>query len=164
MNADIGQEYVRELFIYEPDTGILRNRINRSTRAKIGEIAGSLRNDGYMRVGINNKAYSVHRIAFLYVYGYLPEFLDHINGDKLDNRISNLRPATRAENQRNRGIAKNNKAGFKGVYPNKHGRYEAGIKKNGKRIYLGTFDTPEEAHWAYMRKARNLFGEFARFY
>lgn len=85
--------------------------------------------------------------------------LDHINGDGLDNRRVNLRLCTHQENMRNRPKNKN-KAGYKGVYKN-HARWQAAIKHNGKKIYLGNFSKPEEAAKAYDLKAKELFGEFA---
>lgn len=92
------------------------------------------------------------------------EFVDHINGDKIDNRRQNLRSCTRAQNQMNqrpKGGLRKNKLGLKGVCRN-HGRYMANITANKVQHYLGTFDTPEEAHAAYCEAAKRLHGEFAR--
>ena len=85
--------------------------------------------------------------------------VDHINRDKLDNRVSNLRLCTRAENNQNRGKFSNNKSGLKGAYP-KRGKYQSTIRYNGKTIYLGTFKTAIEAHKAYIAKAKQLHGKF----
>jgi hypothetical protein len=88
--------------------------------------------------------------------------VDHINGDGLDNRRVNLREATRAENNRNRGLNRNNRSGYKGVAPTKSGRWSARIKAHGTDRSLGTFATAEAAARAYDDAARELFGEFAR--
>lgn len=90
------------------------------------------------------------------------ENVDHINGDQLDNRRSNLRLANHSENARNRGVTRRNKTGYKGVQW-EHGKWSAYITHNYKLIYLGRFDTPEEAHDAYKKAAVELHGEFARF-
>jgi hypothetical protein len=90
-------------------------------------------------------------------------FLDHINGDKLDNRIANLRLSTNAENSRNRPATRRNSTGYKGVYLDSYtGRWKAQINVDGKNRNLGRFDTPEEAHAAYREAAEQWHGAFAR--
>ena len=94
--------------------------------------------------------------------GEIPDMaIDHINGNNLDNRFSNLRLATHGQNLMNRGPQKNNKLGIKGVYQ-RGNKYRSHICKKGKRQALGSFDTPEEASAAYKRAAKEQFGEFAR--
>lgn len=89
--------------------------------------------------------------------------VDHINGDGLDNRRSNLRLATRAENGRNRHMQVNNKSGYKGVsWYKQYGRWRTTIKVSGKTLNLGYFDLPEIAALAYDEAARGYFGEFAK--
>lgn len=89
--------------------------------------------------------------------------VDHINGDVCDNRKSNLRVCTRRENSRNRKNQSNNKTGFKGVVLDKRSnKYHARISINGRQTYIGTFENPAEAYYAYCRKALEHFGEFAR--
>ncbi|WP_223996484.1 HNH endonuclease [Burkholderia gladioli] len=88
--------------------------------------------------------------------------VDHINGDRLDNRRANLRLCSFTENTRNRGMHKNNKSGFKGIYA-KRSRWVAAIKLNYRRIYLGAYPTPEEAHEVYCLWADMLHGEFANY-
>jgi hypothetical protein len=92
------------------------------------------------------------------------EQVDHINGNGLDNRRCNLRLCTHSENQWNRTKYKNNTSGYKGVfYHEKTNKWEAGIRKDGKRIYLGVFTDPASAHEAYKSKALELYGEYAHF-
>jgi len=92
------------------------------------------------------------------------EEVDHINGDRLDNRRENLRVATHSQNAANAGRQRNNKSGFKGVHWRKQNqRWITYIKHNGKMNYIGAFDTPEAAHEAYREAATKFFGEFARF-
>lgn len=88
--------------------------------------------------------------------------VDHIDGDTLNNRRSNLRVATSAENSRNRGPQSNNKTGFKGVYSNGRGKYVARIRVNRKGYHLGEFMDAQSAHAAYCAAAADLHGEFAR--
>lgn len=108
----------------------------------------------------------LHRVIFLLHHGYLPETVDHTNGDASDNRIENLRAATLAENARNTGINPRNKLGYKGVvYEKRLGArpYVVYIKLNGKQTRQGNYATPEEAHEVYKRVAAESYGEFARF-
>jgi len=133
---------------------------------KKGNIAGSTNGIGYRRISIrlnsDRKNLAVHRLVWFIYYGELPSIIDHINRDRSDNRISNLRVCTNSQNQVNKNIQKNNTTGYKGVYLNKSkGNWFARVKKNGKSIHLGMFDSPEKASDAYIKKSRELFGEFS---
>ncbi|WEM05511.1 HNH endonuclease [Ralstonia phage BOESR1] len=88
-------------------------------------------------------------------------FIDHVDGDRTNNRLSNLRLCTHAQNQLNRGVTRNNTTGFKGVRPS-NGRFRADIQVDGRREYLGHFDTAREAAEEYDLHARRLHGQFAR--
>lgn len=105
-----------------------------------------------------NKRILLHRLIMNAKQG---QYIDHINGDRADNRKCNLRFASLAQNQFNRKLGKDNTSGFKGVSMRGPNRWEAGIKKNRKTTYLGIFKTPEEAHLAYVKAAHEMFGEFA---
>lgn len=117
---------------------------------------------GYRTIHIDGKNYKQHRVIFLYYHGYLPKALDHIDRDKLNNNIDNLRPSTRNGNNHNVGISKANTSGYKGVYWHKpRKKWRAMIKINRKQITLGRFNTKEEAALAYNKAAKKYHGEFA---
>jgi hypothetical protein len=158
------QARLKELLDYDPETGTFIWKVNRGGRPLMGTQAGTINGRGYRVIRICRRRYQASHIAWLAMNGYLPkEEMDHINGDPADNRISNLRPVTRFQNQWNTGIHKNHSGTLKGAYFHKlSGKWRAQIMKHRKLHYLGLFDTPEEAHAAYDRKARELFGEFAR--
>ena len=114
---------------------------------------------GYIKINIYGKEYLAHRLAWLYVYGKLPEsFLDHINEIRDDNRITNLRLATLQENYHNISKPqKNNKSGILGVCRANCGKkWRADICFNGKIKYLGVFNTAEQAYDAYLKAKREL--------
>lgn len=155
-------EELREQLDYDPLTGVFTRRVTMSNRIKIGDVAGSLSDEGYLRFRVGNKIYSAHRLAWLYVYGVWPtKDIDHVNGARNDNRIANLREATRAENVQNAKKRRGAHCRLKGVHMRKH-RFCAQIKARGKQIFLGVYDTEEEAHAAYMAAAEKEFGAFAR--
>jgi HNH endonuclease len=105
----------------------------------------------------------VHCIAWLLHYGNWPQSeIDHINLIKIDNRICNLREATRQQNVWNSPLRSDNTTGYKGVTATKSGKFEAGIKVNGKKKHLGTFDTELAAHAAYCAEVERRSGKFAR--
>lgn len=131
-----------------------------------GKRAGYLRPDGYRSVASGGKNYLEHRVVWFLCTGSHPDGpIDHVNLIKSDNRFENLRLCTLSENQANRAVTKRSTSGLKGVYwHNKDKRWWAKIQVRGKASYLGQFDTPEEAHRAYMIAAEEAFGEFSRFY
>lgn len=142
------QEKLREVLEYSPETGIFTWKVRLAHRIKVGDVAGH-RNSvhGYIYIIINNKGYGAHRLAFLYMEGYLPENdVDHINGIRDDNRWKNLRHASRSCNLQNRRLGTSSFSGFLGVNWNKHAKkWRAYITIHGKRIHLGYHDTAEEA-------------------
>jgi hypothetical protein len=143
---------------YDPDTGEFQWFRGFRRCEKRG---GSIKKDGYRYIAMHKRRYLAHRVAWALVTGEWPQCqIDHINGIRGDNRFSNLRLATCAENMRNRPMAKNNTTGFKGVGKTPKGRYCARIGVAGKSLHLGTFDTPEAAAAAYAAESARLHGEF----
>lgn len=157
------QEDLKSLLDYTSDTGIFIWRITPSNCICTGDIAGNhSKQSGYIQIQFDNKIYPAHRLAWKYHYGIDPiYFIDHINGDRNDNRISNLREATNIENLRNSKKYSTNTSGFKGVsYHKGYGKWQARATMNGKRIHLGWFDTPEEASVPYINFTKLNFNEF----
>lgn len=156
----ISQDTVRQLFNYDEITGVLTWKVNKSDKAKIGVIAGHIHPFGYRWIRINNKRFTAHRVAWIYVYGEIQDHIqiDHINGNRADNRLVNLRLATRSENACNIQKARShNKLGILGVHFRKDNKkFRAVIKVNGKIKNLGQFDTAEEAGEAYLKAKREL--------
>lgn len=180
---NITQEYLKSILNYVPETGVFiwkrrpvhhfedgkypKERICATWNGKnFGKIAGSLNSDKYNQIKIDNVLHKAHRLAHLYVYGWMPDEVDHknVNGLRSDNRINNLRGATRINNQHNRTKYKNNTSGYKGVsYHKKQNKWNACIQVNKIKIHLGSFNTPKEAHEAYKEAALRLHGEYARY-
>jgi hypothetical protein len=124
--------------------------------------AGSPNKRGYIRIGIAKKYYMAHRLIWLYHRGWLPEALDHKNGNPSDNRMSNLRPATQTQNRWNSRRRISTTTNIKGVYRRPSGHYEAHICADYKRIHLGTFKAKKDAIRAVAQARKDLHREFAR--
>ncbi len=155
---------LRKALSYDEATGVF-HWIGSGKGRVVGSVAGHLDGLGYVSISVNSKRYKAHRLAWLYVYGCLPnQPLDHRNCIRHDNRIANLRLATHFLNNGN--VRSYNKFGFKGVsyHPKRtsYKKWRAQIMVRGEPIYLGHFATPEEAHEAYVLAAKKHFGEFAR--
>lgn len=158
----ISQQDLMDRYSYDADTGVF-TRLTSSRGWKAGQAAGYVCHVGYRRILVGRRQYLAHRLAWLYVYGYMPDYVDHINGQRDDNRICNLRPATQSQNIANSKRATDNRSGFKGAsWNSKNQRWVGFIRINGVNKYLGQFDTAQEAHDAYMKAAIAAFGEFAR--
>jgi hypothetical protein len=155
-------EGLKELLHYEPDTGLFRWRVDRRNRIKAGGLAGALHHKGYIEIMINRESFRAHRLAWAFYHNQDPGGvqIDHIDENKSNNKIVNLRLAGPGPNKANVGPQKINKLGVKGVYYG-DGKFKAKICKNGKNYYLGSYDTIEEASNVYCAAAQELFGEFA---
>lgn len=162
-------EFVRQILDYDPETGILtwkwRSDLRACDNARLaGKNAGCLNENGYFHIIINKKSYKYHRIIWLHYYGEWPYCeIDHIDGDTINNKIINIRSATRTQNRQNKGIQKNNTSGFKGVsFKKAHNKWSSRISVNGRRVHLGYFDRSCDAYNAYCAAAERFHGEFAR--
>lgn len=159
-DANLTPELLRQLLDYDPETGVFTNRVKRGkSRSYPGEVAGHLHKFGYRVTTIRYVRYPEHRLAWLYVHGTWPTGeIDHINGNRADNRIANLRDVTPQINQENRRIAhQGSRTGLLGVYPSSKGdKWISRIRVQGKVNHLGTFDCPDAAHAAYIEAKRRL--------
>lgn len=155
-------DLAREIWWYDPETGKFFWRMERP-RAKVGTPVGSIGPDGYVRIVLYRKSYLASRLAWLMITGDWPEqSIDHINGDRSDNRFCNLRECSCYENTLNQTAKSSSTTGLKGVFPAGNGRFMASISVNKKRIFLGHFLTAESAKVAYDSAAQQFHGEFAR--
>jgi hypothetical protein len=168
--GELSYERVREVLDYDPATGRFTWLVNRPQRVKVGDPAGYLdKSQGRYRIGVDRRFYRASRLAVLWMTGEWPQGeVDHKNANTMDDAWHNLRVATRSENQHNRGVRKDTTTGFKGVrfqrsaHGNRCGYYVAQIGVGGKRVYIGSFKTAEEAAAAYAKAAVEHHGVFAR--
>ena len=133
----MNQEILKKIFEYRNGNLI---RKTKSTGVKIGSIAGTLHHSGYVQISIKGKKYSVHRLVFLYHHGYLPKEVDHIDGNRANNNIENLRAASVEENRHNSKLSKSNTSGIKGVSWNKASKkWVVRLMTNKKLKYFGSY-------------------------
>lgn len=156
-------ERIRELFSYDQETGILRwRRDGHNGAVRAGKVAGQSTKNcaGYQSVTIDGRSCRIHVVIWAYHYGAWPSLdIDHINRNRSDNRIVNLREATRSQNLANSKA----KSGMKGAsFDRRRGKWRARITVAYKEIWLGSFDTETQANAAYAEAAQKYFGEFAR--
>jgi hypothetical protein len=158
---DISPEQLRALLAYDPDTGTITwiKSGHFNSRVHPGDRAGAVGSEGYVRIMIDGRKYQAHRLAFCLAINKWPDGqIDHINGDRIDNRLCNLREASHAQSAANR-TARNNKLGVKGVWrrPNRRRPFQAQFRGR----LLGYFASEKEASEAYNAAAEAFFGEFA---
>lgn len=150
------QYELKQVLDYDPKTGIFRWKQSLTNRVKAGDIAGTT-NRRYIEITINGKKYLAHRLAFLYMNGsFPPDEVDHKNGNKLDNRWSNLREVESYVNRQNRVKHKTNTSGYLGVCPCGN-KWVAYIGVEGKSKYLGIYNTPEEAYKVRLEEQSKLW-------
>jgi len=162
-NIDIAD--VRQWLRYDPETGHLWWLRWPGGKARLDQPAGTTRPDGRRQIKVCGRAFKAHRVCWSLHYGAWPEGdIDHINADPADNRLENLREATKTENNRNQCKRTGCSSGLKGVTWDKRWRkWRAHIRVHGKLIRLGAFDDEYEAHLAYCRAADAYFGDFRRY-
>ena len=157
------QDLLKELLNYDPDTGVFTWLDTRHNHVKVGSVAGTKNDTGYITIKINSSSYKAHRLAWIYMHGNIPKSMqvDHINGIRDDNRYENIRLAKgHGEQAQNRRKRADNNSGFVGVnWHNAAKRWHARICVKGVRYDLGFFDTPEEANKEYV-KAKIRFHTF----
>lgn len=159
MTVSLTAERLRSLLHYERGTGTFTWLQSRGGGVRPGFIAGRTSRRGYRQISIGKRRFSAHRLAWLYVYGRWPaEQIDHKNGVRTDNRLSNLREANNSQNGANRRALR----GAKGVTRLQSGKWQAQITVNGHYKYLGCFASFDDAHDVYWRAAKENFGDFAR--
>jgi hypothetical protein len=154
----ITQENLKQLVDYVD--GMLVAKTNSKCR-KVGDTLSSLTDKGYLRSGVCGKSYRVHRLVFLYHHGYMPIQVDHIDGNRMNNKIENLRDATSSQNNQNRKATSS--SGVKGVVWHKQSKkWVASICVNRKSVHLGSFLSIEEAALVANRARKLAHGEFYR--
>lgn len=155
----ITSERVRELFLYDPETGLFTRRVTTSSRAKAGMVIGNKANHikGYVQISVDGVPVLAHRLAMLYMTGSMPnEETDHINGNRTDNRWSNLRAVSTAINSQNkRSAQRNSRSGVLGVWKTKSG-WASQITVLGKRKVLPMSATMDEAKEKYLTAKRAM--------
>jgi hypothetical protein len=163
------EDELRKVLHCDPDTGVFtcRARPNKRTRLRVGDVAGSVRLDGYRTITLNGRRHAEHRLVWFFTEGEWPRGqLDHINGNKGDNRRCNLRLADNSKNQANTPASKRNSSGYKGVHWHRHtlggGAWHAAVNINGKRAHVASSESKVAAAFAYDCAALFVFGPFAR--
>jgi hypothetical protein len=156
----ITQQQVLDTFEYRE--GKLYWKYVKSIRIKAGDEAGREDGQGYRTVRFNYKMYRTHHLIYLMFHGVLPTLIDHINNDRLDNRIENLRIATDSQNNCNKGIQANNTSGSKNVkWHERIKKYEVSVQINKQRKYIGVFEDLEFAELVAIEARNKYHGEFA---
>jgi hypothetical protein len=155
------KEIADEFFDYKD--GVLYRKKQTSSNAKIGDVAGTTRQDGYRHINLHGKFYLVHRLIFLMHHGFLPKVIDHIDGNSLNNRIENLRVATKSQNCQNARIRRNNTSGIKNVHFNKQSnKWQVSISINQKWKHVGYYQDLELAELVATEARDKYHGGFAR--
>ena len=162
MKPHITLERLKKLAHYDAATGqfVLKKHRTGTTR-KVGDVLGSKTKSGYLEACFDQRTYYLHRLAYFYMTGEVPQTVDHINGNGMDNRWGNLRSVTQQQNMENiKKMRPDNTTGYRGVH-RWHGKYRGKIVVNKKQIHLGTFSTAEEAAKAYEAARPTIYSYYA---
>ena len=159
-NIDHTVALLRTLFHYSPETGVFTRKVKTSSRAKVGVPVGNRCGQGHLQIRFDGVRHLAHRLAWLYVHGEWPaQMIDHINGDPADNRIANLRDVSASINAQNQRSAtkKNKRSMLLGAHFHaQSGKFLAHIRLAGVARHLGSFETEQEAHAAYIAEKRRV--------
>ena len=148
---------------YNPETGVFTWKTTPKGGIKVGRKAGCKEINGYCSIQFKRKIYRAHRLAYFIYHGVDPleKQIDHIDGNRFNNKIDNLRLATNSQNLRNRSFQKNNKTGIIGVYwCNTYKKWVARITYKNKMVFLGRFNDKEEAKDVRIAAEKKYFGEY----
>lgn len=154
---------LKALLYYDRVTGLFI-RLTSAGGKEVGSAAGTVNPDGYVQIQLDGRFYKAHRLAWFYVYGVWPRNqIDHKDLVRCNNAIDNLRLATNAENNRNKTKTRDALSAYKGVtFDSSRGKWKAQIKVNYKNIFLGRFESEQEAHTAYVVASREYHADFGR--
>jgi hypothetical protein len=156
----VNRDYLRSILEYDSNTGVFTRITRTGNNTHIGDVAGGVNSNGYRSIRVGGRKHQAHRLAWIYEYGAIPDGMqiDHVNGDRQDNRICNLRIATHTDNVHNqRTEHSNNKLGVLGVSRSPGAKtYVAQIQVNGKKISLGRYPSVDTARAAYLRAKEEL--------
>lgn len=163
MKPPLTAEYLRSILDYDPLSGIFVWRIRTSNRVKVGDIAGSVGNHGYIVIRIDGQNRLAHRLAWLYMLGtFPPDGIDHKDCDRQNNSWENLRHATGSQNQGNICKRADNTSGYRGVsWHKKSGKWQACVKVSGKNYHLGFYDEPAYAAAVHAGAHKLIHGDFS---
>lgn len=157
-------DLMRERLSYDPDTGALTYSNKAKGNKRAGDKVGCLDRHGYIKVMFQGKMYYAHRMVWMMINGRLPNgLIDHINGNKVDNRIDNLRESSKSQNGANSELALRG-GKLRGTTRLKNGKFQSQMKCEGKTYYLGTYSTREDARTAYEFASILVFKEFSPFH
>jgi hypothetical protein len=157
------QELLLELFEYDYITGYVVNRVTRNGTSQKGNRAGSKEPNGYRRIGLMYNHYGEHQIIWMMVYGWWPDEIDHINGIRDDNRLYNLREVTRSQNRTNSNCGYGKSGLYGAHWIERIEKWHSRIVVEGRQIYLGSFNTAQEAHEKAVIASKEYHGEYTSY-
>jgi|LakMenEpi03Aug12_release.lakeMendotaPanAssembly.Ray.scaffolds.fasta_scaffold561383_1 hypothetical protein len=162
-DSTLTQEYLHSLFYYKDGNLYWKKKSTKLSRANIGSIAGSLSSSGYLQTGVKGKIFLNHRLIFLMHYGYLPQFIDHKDGNKTNNKIENLRETNKSQNRMNAKLQKNNISGIKNVnWSKKERKWVVQIGVNSKKLRFGSYFDLNVAKFVAETMRHKYCGLFAK--
>jgi hypothetical protein len=159
---EVNKQLLNELFYYEDGNLFWKNPTGK--RIKAGCLAGRNASNGYRMIGLYKRSYMTHRLVFMFHHGYFPKEVDHIDGNKSNNKIENLRPASHLENLRNQKIRTDNVSGHKNVgWAKREQKWRVRLTVNGKDKHIGYFDDRELADLVAVEATNKFHKEFSAY-